>query len=203
MSFRGNINSKKGGSEIIRVSCENCGGADFSYTEKLLLFRCKKCRASFRDPQWSKELQDKSAIDATIGRKGKKPIVLNTGAGNISVTFSNQSKPIIVFLSIIASLITIGRFVIPYIVSLLYAEDGIELFSIATIKPDFLNTIWLFAIFIVVLIAFIYFLLKKSSRNTSKHSTETRNVYDKQNKVVEQHRFHKKQTLKRPCDNLK
>ena len=94
-------------------TCDKCGGNDLIYVEKLESFKCKKCSKLFRNPEWSKELQDKRIVDTTLGHKGKKPVVINTGSGSVTVTFEDQSKLARVghWVRIVAALITIGGFI--------------------------------------------------------------------------------------------
>ena len=108
-----------------RKQCDKCGGIKFSYNEELSTFSCKKCNISFLDPEWSKVIQDKRIIDTHIRKSKKSPVAVNTGDGDVYVTIGNNSKSATVsnWLKIVASLITIGVFVVTFVVPRLLNED--------------------------------------------------------------------------------
>jgi len=154
-----------------RVSCDQCGGKKVTYIEKTLMFKCESCGASFRDPEWSKEIQDRSTIKTSLG--SKKPVVINTGDGNVTVTFVSQSRlpKIGIFLGIIASTIIILRFGVPYIIPLF---NGVVKFAteLRATRPLFLDSM---AIVLVALIAAIAILVYKHKKQ-KKESTDVLSI---------------------------
>ena len=76
------------------LSCDVCGSRnlDFDYIVKDSVFKCKNCDAPLYDSEFSKNLQLKRAIDASIKRKDKKPIVFNTGDGVVNITIVYQEN---------------------------------------------------------------------------------------------------------------
>jgi len=155
-----------------RVSCDQCGGKKLSYIEKTLMFKCENCGASFRDPEWSKEIQDRSTIKTSLG--SKKPVVINTGDGNVSITFVGQSHlpKVGLYLGIIASTITIARFTLPYIIPL-FNED-VEFVN--ELSRGFFAWPWFLSIMAVALIVSIALLVYKNKKQKKKQPVDVPSI---------------------------